>query len=387
MTETYKSSTQKEELTPQEYAAGREVGRTYATEEFVTPGSAAQSRTADSATSSSSPRAGGGRTGRQAADQQRGYENQGETTNWSTTTTGRAPQRAPGGQHQAYATPGYRAAAPQGRYDQNRGAYPERHSAPNVDATERQIAVAAGGLLLLYSLLNRSRTSLLTGAVGAALVWHGQSQRSPLYDALDLNTARQPLWGNGQARDGRQGMPDWQRGPQAQPRRAAQPRPEPRSNTIEIERAVTVDKPAAALYSYWRQLENLPNFMHHLQKVEQTGEKQSHWEARLVGGLPVAWDAEIVEDVPNERIVWRTLPDAQIQQSGVVTFKPATGERGTVVNVDLRYTPPGGIIGETFARMLNGITAQQVKDDIRRFKSLMEAGEVPTVDGQSSGRA
>jgi uncharacterized membrane protein len=226
--------------------------------------------------------------------------------------------------------------------------------------------------------------SLLTGALGAALIWHGQSQRSPLYEALDVNTARQPLWGDGdgwQQRQGRQHGQAWQQ-------RETPPRQERHHrNTIEIERAVTINKPAEELYQYWRKLENLPNFMEHLQTVEQNDEKHSHWVARLAGGLPVAWDAEIVEDQPNERIVWRTVPDAQVQQSGVVTFKPANGERGTVVKVDIKYSPPGGIVGETFARMLNGITAQQVKDDIRRFKSLMETGEVPTTEGQPSGRA
>lgn len=374
MTETYKSSTQKEDITPQEYAAAREVGRTYATDEFVTSGSAAQVGTATAS----------------AGQAPRGDDNQGERSDWSTTAAGDAPQTYPMGHNQAYATPAYRAAAPHPRYAQNRGYQPQRGSAPNVDTTERQIAVAAGGLLLLYSLLNRSRTSLFTGALGAALFWHGQSQRSPIYAALDVNTARRPLWGNGQEgqRHGReQGRLVWPQPAQSQARREPQSQQEPRGNTIEIERAVTIDKPAAELYAYWRQLENLPKFMHHLQKVEQTGEKRSQWEARLIGGLSVSWDADIVEDVANERIVWRTLPDAQVQQRGVVTFTPATGERGTVVKVDLRYTPPGGIIGETFAQLLNGITAQQIKDDISRFKSLMEAGEIATVEGQSSGRA
>lgn len=372
MTETKKASNQKEAITPQEYAAGRDVGRTYATDEFVTPGSAAQSRTASSSAG-------------QSSDRQRGASNQGETTNWST-TTGQAPQHYPPASNQAFATPAYGAAGSRWHYEQDRRYQPQPHNAPNVDQTERQIAVVAGGLLLAHALFTRSRTSLLTGAVGAALIWHGQSQRSPLYDALQMNTARAPLWGNGnewQPQGGGPRQPARQLGVQDQ----SSSQPEASAHTIEIERAVTINKPAAELYNYWRKLENLPNFMQHLQKVEQRGEKQSHWEARLVGGLPVSWDAEIIEEKPYERIAWQTLPDAQIQQHGEVTFKSTSDERETIVKVNIKYTPPGGIIGETFAQLLNGVTAQQVKDDISRFKSLMETGEIATTEGQSSGRA
>lgn len=246
----------------------------------------------------------------------------------------------------------------------------QRDGAPNVDTLERQASVILGSGMVLYALIKRSHglSSLVTGALGAALILHGQSSRSPIYEAFDIDTAGQPRM------DG-QRMRNY----------PADQRPMP-SNTIEIERAVTVDKSAGELYNYWRKLENLPNFMQHLKEVQQTEGNRSHWSARLAGGLPVSWDAEIVEDVPGERIVWRTVPDATVEQRGKVEFKPATGERGTVVHVDIQYSPPGGIVGETFAQLLNGVTAQQVKDDIRRFKSLMETGEIPTVEGQSSGR-
>lgn len=242
---------------------------------------------------------------------------------------------------------------------------------PNVDTLERQIAVTLGGGLVLYALIGRSNglSSLFTGALGAALIVHGQSQRSPFYSALNMDTAQSSS--NGQT---------WNRGEIATPHAIP-------SNTIEIQRAVTVDKPAGELYNYWRKLENLPNFMKHLKEVQESSGGQSHWVAELAGGLPVSWDAEIVEDVPGERIVWRTLADSTVEQQGKVEFKPASGEQGTVVHVDIRYSPPGGIVGETFAQLLNGVTAQQVKDDIRRFKSLMETGEIPTVEGQPSGRS
>lgn len=251
---------------------------------------------------------------------------------------------------------------------------PFQSKAPNVDTLERQISVVLGSGLVAYALLNRSQgmSSLFTGAIGAALVLHGQSRRSPFYNALNIDTAERPMF---------QPSTDGQNGHTARSAQRSLP-----SNTIEIERAVTVDKPASDLYNYWRKFENLPSFMEHLQEVKQNDNKRSHWVAKVSGGLPIAWDAEIIEDVPGERISWHTLPDSLVEQIGTVRFEPATGERGTVVHVDLKYSPPGGIVGETFARMLNGVTAQQVKDDIRRFKSLMEAGEVPTIEGQPSGR-
>lgn len=258
------------------------------------------------------------------------------------------------------------------------------HQPMNVGQSERQISVAAGAALLLYAAINRSRTSLIHGSLGAYLIWRGQTGHCPLYQAMDINTAQsQRAWqGNGNGQPQR----DWRTNTGVQQIPIQQQNNQQQSNQIEIRRAVTVDKPAEELYNFWRKLENLPQFMHHLERVEQTSERSSHWKAKIAGGIPVEWDAEIVEDVPGQRIAWRTKPDSQVQQSGVVEFKPATAKRGTVVNVDLHYSPPGGIIGETFARMLNGITAQQVKDDIGRFKSLMEAGEIAKIEGQPTGR-
>lgn len=258
----------------------------------------------------------------------------------------------------------------------------------NVGQSERQLSAVAGAGLLLYALLNRSRSSLLTAPLGAYLIWRGQTGHCPVYEAMNINTAQtQSGWqGNGYGQQQRswQGNGGVQQIPIQQG--TQQQNNQQQSNGIKIRRAITIDKSADELYTFWRKLENLPQFMHHLERVEQTGDKSSHWQAKVIGGIPVEWDAEITEDVPGQRIAWRTKPDAQVQQSGVVEFKKATGGRGTVVNVAMQYTPPGGIIGETFGRLLNGVTAQQVKDDIGRFKSLMEAGEIAKIEGQPAGR-
>lgn len=274
-------------------------------------------------------------------------------------------------------------------YRQAYPAYYQDQQTNNVGQSERQISVVAGVALMLHAVISRSRASLLTAPLGAALFWRGQTGHCPLYQALNVNTAQsQENWqGNGYG----QPQPNWQGGagvqqiPIQQQGNQSLQNP-PQSNQIEIRRAITIDKPADELYTFWRKLENLPRFMHHLASVESTGDKSSHWKAKIIGGIPVEWDAEIVEERPGQRLAWRTQPDAQVQQNGVVEFKPAAGGRGTVVTVEIQYTPPGGIIGETFGHLLNGVTAQQVKDDIGRFKSLMEAGEIATTEGQPTGR-
>lgn len=264
----------------------------------------------------------------------------------------------------------------------------QRQQPMNVGQMERQLSVVAGAALLVHALINRSRTSLITAPLGAALIWRGQTGHCPVYEAMNINTAQsQSAWqGNGASQGygygprngGVQQIPIQQQSNQQQGFQ--------QQGSIEIKRSVTINKAPQELYNFWRKLENLPKFMHHLERVEETSEKSSHWQAKIAGGIPVAWDAQIIEDVPGRRIAWRTAPDSQVQQVGMVEFKEATGGRGAVVNVEILYTPPGGIIGETFGRLLNGVTAEQVKNDISRFKSLMETGEIPTTEGQSSGR-
>lgn len=148
---------------------------------------------------------------------------------------------------------------------------------------------------------------------------------------------------------------------------------------------ITINRPQDEVYRYWRDLEDLPRFMFHLQSVEATGDGRSHWVARGLAGRTVEWDAEIVEDVPNERIAWRSLEGAPIGNSGVVRFRPAPGERGTEVAVDLEYATPAGAVGELVAKLFGEHPEQQAKDDLRRFKQVLETGEVVRSDGSPDG--
>lgn len=169
-------------------------------------------------------------------------------------------------------------------------------------------------------------------------------------------------------------------------RRQASP-PKQASGPSEIDASVSIGRPAAEVYRFWRQLENLPRFMKHLESVKDIGNGRSHWVARSpAGGAPVEWDAEIVDEREGELISWRSLPDSTVQNAGTVRFEPATGGRGTFVKVHMDLTPPGGVAGRLAASLLEPITTQEVKEDLRRLKNLLEAGEIPTTEGQSAGR-
>jgi len=148
---------------------------------------------------------------------------------------------------------------------------------------------------------------------------------------------------------------------------------------------VTINKPAAELYQHWHDFANLPRFMHHLEAVHDLGEGRSHWQAKAPLGQSVEWDAQIINDVENKLIAWQSTDEAQVGNAGSVRFTPAPFERGTEVRVTLSYAPPAGKAGVSLANLLGEEPGRQVADDLRRFKQLMEAGELPTNDRQPIG--
>ncbi|HZU21355.1 MAG TPA: SRPBCC family protein [Terriglobales bacterium] len=153
-----------------------------------------------------------------------------------------------------------------------------------------------------------------------------------------------------------------------------------------IAKSVTISRSPEQVYGFWKQLENLPRFMKHLHQVRRLDERRSHWVAHAPAGRKIEWDAELLEDVANRRLTWRSLPGADVDHRGSVEFKPAPGNRGTEVHVRLEYHRPGGRIGELLAMMFFEHPEQQIREDLRRFKALIEAGELPTTEGQPSGR-
>ena len=143
---------------------------------------------------------------------------------------------------------------------------------------------------------------------------------------------------------------------------------------IRLAQTIIVDRPVEQVYRYWRNFENFPNFMDHLQSVQVTGERESHWKANAPAGKTVEWDAEITEDEPNSRIGWRSLPGSDVDHSGAVRFERATGDRGTLIRVELEYDPPAGKAGAWIAKLFRENPKQQIYDDLRAFKQIMETG-------------
>lgn len=224
----------------------------------------------------------------------------------------------------------------------------------NVHDIERLISLAGGGAAALYGL---QRGSLVLTALGGSLLYRALSGHCPLYSALGVNTADGHTPAASVAADA----------------------------GVKVVRAFTVNRPAEELYRHWRNLEGLPRFMKHLKSVTEKGDR-SHWVAYGPAGTEVSWDAEIINEEPNRLIAWRSLEGSTIATAGSVQFRPAPAGRGTEIVVTLKYDPPGGKLGSWLAWLFGEEPSLQVRDDLRRFKQLAEAEEIPTTQGQPSCR-
>jgi len=143
----------------------------------------------------------------------------------------------------------------------------------------------------------------------------------------------------------------------------------------QVNHTAFVNRPPEEVYAFWRDFQNLPRFMEHLESVRDLGNGHSQWRAKTIGGKTVEWDAELIQDQPGSRIDWRST-EGDIQNSGSVRFERAPGGRGTYVKVQMEYTPPGGVAGATIAKLFGSEPGQQIQAALRAFKSIMEAGEV-----------
>ena len=152
---------------------------------------------------------------------------------------------------------------------------------------------------------------------------------------------------------------------------------------IKIKRAVTANAPADQLYAFWRRLQNLPVLFDNVVSVRVLDNTHSHWTLRVPGGMTLEWDAEITIDRRGEMIGWRSLGGADLDNAGYVRFERATGGRGTVVRVALQYNPPAGKLGATLATLLGEKPASQVEEALRKFKQLVETGEIATATDEA----
>ena len=163
--------------------------------------------------------------------------------------------------------------------------------------------------------------------------------------------------------------------------------PDAVARDVHVETSIAIDKSPEELYAFWRDFKNLPLFMRNLESVTELSQTQSHWVAKGPGGSRVEWDAEIFTEKENELISWRSLEDADFVNAGSVRFQAGPEGHGTFVRVSMNYNPPAGKVGASLVQLFGAEPAQLIKEDLRRLKQIMEAGEVATIDGQTSGRA
>jgi uncharacterized membrane protein len=155
---------------------------------------------------------------------------------------------------------------------------------------------------------------------------------------------------------------------------------------MELTATTTVLRPVEEVYAFWQDLARLPTFMAHLDDVRTTGPRTSHWSASAPFGQLVEWDAVITADEPILRIAWASVEGADVDNSGEVRLVPAPGHRGTEVHVTIRYDMPAGPLGKALARFFGEEPSQQLDDDLRRFKQVMETGEVVRSEGAPGGK-
>ena len=226
----------------------------------------------------------------------------------------------------------------------------------NVGPTERTVVGVAGVALGIWTLTRRDPSVL--GLIGAsAMIARAATGYCPAYHALGINTNQQS---------------------------PAQPK-DYFDRGIHVEVTVTIGRPTDELFRFWRDFGNLPAFMRHLQSVRVDGPTRSHWVAKAPAGLTVEWDAEIIHEEPGRLIAWRSLANADVDNSGSVRFIDRDDGRGTEVRVVIEYIPPAGRLGSWVASLFGEEPEMQVRQDLRRFKQLMETGEVARTEDQPSG--
>ncbi|SNS10182.1 Uncharacterized membrane protein [Noviherbaspirillum humi] len=157
------------------------------------------------------------------------------------------------------------------------------------------------------------------------------------------------------------------------------------TGAIHLEKVITVNKSPDECYRFWRNFENFPRFMQHLESVQDVGGNRSRWRAKAPAGTSVEWEAEITVDQPGDMLAWRSLEGSTVDNAGTISFERAPGGRGTIVRVELQYHPPGGKAGAMVAKLFGEEPAMQIDEDLRRFKQLIETGEIPTTVGQPAG--
>jgi len=241
---------------------------------------------------------------------------------------------------------------------------PDQMSMINVTQNERTISVIGGSILtvlgVIIALTRRNPVGALMAFIGGNLIYQGTTGHSPLYHLLGSNRAV---------------------------RTNSQSVSVPHEQGEHVVAVVTINRPIEELYSIWRNFQNLPSIMSYLDKVEIINDTHSRWTVKSPIGTPVSWDAEIINEVKNEVIGWRSLQNAQVANAGSVRFRPAPYGQGTEIRVTLEYVAPGQKLGVAVANWLGQNPEQQLQDDLERFKRYIEAGEFKAAPTQPASES
>jgi uncharacterized membrane protein len=227
----------------------------------------------------------------------------------------------------------------------------------NVADWERWASAIGGGALMAYGIAKKRRRGIIMAVLGGALLDRGIRGKSVLYNALGINTASR--------------------------------NPSPVTSVkhqegVKIESAIVIHKPVHEIYRFWRHLENLPSFMEHLESVKITGPNESHWIAKGPAGTKIEWDAVIHNEIPDELIAWRSIEGSEVDHAGSVHFEKTPDGRSTEVRVIMNYSPPAGRLGAAIAGLFGEEPGQQIDEDLRRLKNLVELPEgSPTFEDET----
>ena len=234
----------------------------------------------------------------------------------------------------------------------------------NVGGPERLASLAGGGILALAGLKRGGVGGALAALAGAALLERGATGHCRVYGGLGLSTAR---YHTGHRLGAPAGVPTL-------------------DTTVRVKISETIGRPAEELYAFWRDYHNATRFMSRIEHVRVESPTRSHWVMSGPMGRTLEWDSEVTRDAPGEGFGWESLEGADVANRGSVSFLPDTRGEETVVTYELEFDPPGGALGAAVAGAFQAVPREMARADLRRFKALMETGEIPTTEGQPSCR-
>jgi uncharacterized membrane protein len=223
-------------------------------------------------------------------------------------------------------------------------------SGRNISDTEKWLSIAAGTGLALYGISRRSKAGWLMTAIGGMLLQRGATGHCPIYESLGLNTA-------GTGDDTRRALGG--------------------AAGEHVDESIAINRPVQDLYRFWRNLENLPYFMNHLERVERITDTLSRWRAKGPADRPFEWTAEIINEKPDKVIAWRSIEGSEVVSAGSVNFEEVEPGRATRIRVRLQYSPPGGRLGAAVAKLFGRDAATEIREDLQRLKQMIEANGTP----------